>query len=86
MRANADPTDAHEVAPECAAIVAAAHESYRVTEGLFDPRILGDLVAAGYDRTFAELATLDDEHRSLAGTARPAGPRGVRASTHVGQR
>jgi thiamine biosynthesis lipoprotein len=57
MRANADPTDAHEVAPECAAIVAAAHESYRVTKGLFDPRILSNLVAAGYDRTFTELAT-----------------------------
>lgn len=57
MRANADPTDAHEVAPECAAIVAAAHDAYRMTEGLFDPRILANLVAAGYDRTFKEIAS-----------------------------
>jgi thiamine biosynthesis lipoprotein len=57
MRANADPARSHEVSPECAAIVGAAHEAYRATGGLFDPRILDRLLAAGYDRTFAEVAT-----------------------------
>ena len=57
MRANADPGNSHEVAPECAAIVGAAHEAYRTTGGLFDPRILDSLLAVGYDRTFAEVAT-----------------------------
>ena len=56
MRANADPTNPHEVSPECAAIVGAAHEAYRTTGGLFDPRILDRLLAVGYDRTFAEVA------------------------------
>ncbi len=55
MRANRTPQEAHEVAPECAAIVDAAFDAYRVTEGLFDPRILEHLVSAGYDRTFAEV-------------------------------
>lgn len=57
MRANADPGSSHEVAPECAAIVSAAHEAYQTTGGLFDPRILDRLLAVGYDRTFAEVAT-----------------------------
>ncbi len=57
MRANADPASSHEVAPECAAIVSAAHEAYLSTGGLFDPRILDRLLAVGYDRTFAEVAT-----------------------------
>lgn len=56
MRANADPSRSHEVAPECVAIVAAAQNAYRITDGLFDPRVLDDLVVAGYDRTFEELA------------------------------
>ncbi len=59
MRANADPATAHEVAPECVAIVGAAHEAYRATGGLFDPRILDRLLAVGYDRTFAEVATAE---------------------------
>lgn len=71
MRANADPTAAHEVAPECAAIVTAAHEAYRVTEGLFDPRILDDLVAAGYDRTFTEITSSS----TAAGPPRSGKPR-----------
>jgi thiamine biosynthesis lipoprotein len=59
MRANADPASPHEVSPDCAAIVGAAHEAYRATGGLFDPRILDRLLAVGYDRTFAEVATAE---------------------------
>jgi thiamine biosynthesis lipoprotein len=56
MRVNAEPSGSHAVAPECLAIVTAAEGAYRETGGLFDPRVLGDLVAAGYDRTFERLA------------------------------
>jgi thiamine biosynthesis lipoprotein len=59
MRANADPASTHEVSPDCAAIVGAAYEAHRATGGLFDPRILDRLLAVGYDRTFAEVATAD---------------------------
>ncbi|MEO8108244.1 MAG: FAD:protein FMN transferase [Actinomycetes bacterium] len=55
MRANDDPEAQHQVASECASIVAAAYDAYALTGGLFDPRILQDLVAAGYDRTFDDL-------------------------------
>jgi thiamine biosynthesis lipoprotein len=60
MRANRSPQVAHEVAPECAAIVDAAFDAYRATDGLFDPRILEHLVSAGYDRTFAEVPSVSD--------------------------
>ena len=55
MRANADPAAVHQVAPECASIVAAAYDAYAMTGGLFDPRILRDLVSIGYDRSFDDL-------------------------------
>jgi thiamine biosynthesis lipoprotein len=55
MKANADPSAVHDVAPECASIVAAARDAYVLTEGLFDPRILRDLVSVGYDRTFDDV-------------------------------
>lgn len=55
MRANSDPAALHNVAPECASIVAAAYDAYAMTGGLFDPRILRDLVSVGYDRTFDDL-------------------------------
>jgi thiamine biosynthesis lipoprotein len=54
MRANTDPSGSHAVAPECVAIVVAAQEAHRATNGLFDPRVLDDLVAAGYDRSFEQ--------------------------------
>lgn len=44
-----------EVDPRLVAALRAAVDARRVTAGLFDPTILQPLVAAGYDRTFAEL-------------------------------
>jgi FAD:protein FMN transferase len=44
-----------EVDPRLAAALRAAVDARRATGGLFDPTILQPLVAAGYDRTFAEL-------------------------------
>ena len=39
-------------------LVARAVEGWEATEGHFDPTVLGDVVRAGYDRTFEELAGL----------------------------
>lgn len=43
------------VSPETAEVVALAIDAWRRTGGLFDPTLLDDLVAAGYDRPFASL-------------------------------
>ncbi len=51
MRANADPGRWHVVPWELAAAVEEAAQAHRDTDGVFDPRILGDLVKLGYDRT-----------------------------------
>jgi thiamine biosynthesis lipoprotein len=44
-----------DVDPRLLAALRAAVDARRATAGLFDPTILQPLVAAGYDRTFAEL-------------------------------
>jgi len=74
MRANANPDAVHDVAPECASIVAAAHDAYALTGGLFDPRILRDLVSVGYDRTFDDVPA--ESHAAAPGRvpARAATP------------
>ena len=51
------------VSPETMALVQRALDGVRLTEGLFDPTVLGAVVRAGYDRTYAELdplTTVDD--------------------------
>jgi thiamine biosynthesis lipoprotein len=51
MRANAAPHRFHVVPPECGAAIRLAHAAYQATGGLFDPRVLDDLVRLGYDRS-----------------------------------
>ncbi len=41
------------VAADTAALLAAAVDAWRVTEGRFDPSVHDAMIAAGYDRTFA---------------------------------
>jgi len=53
MRANAHPRRWTTVAPECFDGVVAAADAYCMTGGVFDPRVLADLRALGYDRSFA---------------------------------
>jgi thiamine biosynthesis lipoprotein len=51
------------VSPETVALVQRALDGVRLTGGLFDPTVLGAVVRAGYDRTYADvdpLATTDD--------------------------
>ncbi|MCU1676214.1 MAG: hypothetical protein JWM93_972 [Frankiales bacterium] len=52
MRANAAPARWHRVAPECFDALLAAYDAYERTAGRFDPRVLTDLVALGYARSF----------------------------------
>lgn len=49
MRANAYPINWHSFPPVAVSVVRAAYEAYKLTHGIFDPRILGDLLKNGYD-------------------------------------
>jgi thiamine biosynthesis lipoprotein len=53
MKANATPSSWHEMPTEAVHIIEKAFEAYGYTKGLFDPRILGDLVATGYDTSIS---------------------------------
>jgi thiamine biosynthesis lipoprotein len=66
MQANASPDEWHEVEPECFVALVEAYDAYRRTSGRFDPRILGDLVRLGYDRSFR-----DGTPATAAGEASP---------------
>ena len=43
------------VSPATGALVARAVEGWRITHGRFDPTVLGDVVRAGYDRSFERI-------------------------------
>jgi thiamine biosynthesis lipoprotein len=43
------------VSPETVLLVERAVEAWRLTGGSFDPTVLGDVIRAGYDRSFDEL-------------------------------
>src|SRR5689334_5084987 len=43
------------VSPDTVELVERAVDAWRMTHGWFDPTVLGDLVRAGYDRTFDEI-------------------------------
>ena len=55
MGLNARAGSEVRVSPLLFAVVTAAVDAARATDGLFDPLLLGRLVELGYDRTFAEL-------------------------------
>lgn len=50
-RANAEPDRWHEVPAMFAAAIEAAKRAHDATGGLFDPRVIGTLLAWGYDRS-----------------------------------
>jgi thiamine biosynthesis lipoprotein len=66
MRANASPQRFHHLPPECLLAVREASAAHGATRGLFDPRVLDDLVGLGYDRTLAFAAGTPE----VAGTVR----------------
>lgn len=49
MRANADPDNWHSFPAIAVDLIRTAYEAYQLTDGVFDPRILGDLLKNGYD-------------------------------------
>lgn len=53
-----------EVSGETVTLVARALDGHRATAGRFDPTVLGDVVRAGYDRTFAEVVDRADAPES----------------------
>jgi thiamine biosynthesis lipoprotein len=69
---NADPRPSVPAAPLLRAAVAAALRTARLTDGLVDPTLLGDLRRAGYGASRAEIAP-ESPRRALA-TAPPRQP------------
>jgi len=53
MRANATPARWHRVPDVLYKALMEANSAHQRTVGRFDPRVLGDLIALGYDRTLA---------------------------------
>ena len=45
------------VSAETVLLVERAIEAWRITGGAFDPTVLGDVIRAGYDRTFGEIGS-----------------------------
>jgi thiamine biosynthesis lipoprotein len=62
------------VSAETCELVQHALEAWRVTEGVYDPTVLGDLLRAGYDRSFDELETRD----TIEGSDLVSGADGIR--------
>ncbi|HET6818636.1 MAG TPA: FAD:protein FMN transferase [Mycobacteriales bacterium] len=56
MRANAQGEEWVAVSPYCFDAIVEAYAAYRRTFGRFDPRVLGDLVRLGYDRSLKHAA------------------------------
>ncbi|MEI7625012.1 MAG: FAD:protein FMN transferase [Actinomycetota bacterium] len=70
-RINASPGVALPVSPETLTLFERAIESWEMTRGLFDPMVLADLIALGYDRSFGELRTLPPQSPSQRGSLDP---------------
>lgn len=81
-RVNASPGQAVEVSPETLTLVERALQGWELTGGLFDPMVLDDLVALGYDRTFRQLETLPPQEPADAAAA-PAPAAGERPRVTV---
>jgi len=66
-RLNTAAGDPVPIAPETMTLLQFCREATRVTDGRFDPSVLPDLIAAGYDRSFELLGST-----ARTATARPA--------------
>jgi thiamine biosynthesis lipoprotein len=74
-RVNAEPDRWHIVPATLAHAVLEAYRAHRITDGLFDPRVLSTLVAWGYDRTLPFAALQPTEAPLLS--AQPGSPMGA---------
>ena len=59
-----------EVSPETVLLVERAILAANATDGRFDPTVLGDVLRAGYDRSFEQLATAPTTRRPLVTISR----------------
>ena len=66
-RLNASAGRPVTVSDETVRMVTLAQQAWELTGGLFDPTVLGDVLRAGYDRTFDEVAAMPHEWASLLG-------------------
>ena len=57
---NRRPGSWVQVSPPTIDLVTRAIQGWQVTEGRFDPTVLGDVIRAGYDRTFDQIADQAD--------------------------
>ncbi len=67
---NPPPSDWHSVAQLCFSAISEAYDAYKLTEGLFDPRILRDLTSLGYVNSWT--AGLPDSRSIPSGRTRQA--------------
>lgn len=80
------------VSPPTMELVRRALHGWRVTDGRFDPTVLGDVIRAGYDRSFSDLVDLtaradaptSDLHRYAGGIAIDEAAGRVRLPAGVG--
>jgi len=78
-RLNAAGGAPRVVSPETSALVSRAVEGWEITHGRFDPTVLGDVVRAGYDRSFERVAAV-----TAPGTSdRRQGCAGIRVDEQV---
>ncbi len=89
MRMNAAPARWHPVPHVLFDAVREAHRAYEHTRGRFDPRVLGDLVRLGYDRSLPfEGGTVETSGvasgRGPMGRWRPRFRGGRRPQVHLG--
>jgi thiamine biosynthesis lipoprotein len=66
-RLNESPQEQVSVDAELGGLLARSVEYARISGGLFDPVVLDDLVALGYDRTFEEVCTQTDGKAAALG-------------------
>lgn len=71
-RLNAAGGAPRVVSPATSALVSRAVEGWEITHGRFDPTVLGDVIRAGYDRTFERIPAatahgISDRRRGCAG-------------------
>lgn len=70
---NSNPQNWNSASQYCYKAIAEAFQAYNETKGLFDPRILNDLVRLGYEKSFAQ--TIPQPHAELEPHPRKPLPR-----------